>query len=140
MAAIWEKYGRAIKAVLVVALLCACFAIGYWVRGLQAVATDSKAEAKQATRQVVTAHKQAAVTAGVDARGAAREASQVVVYRTINKEVTKYVERKTDGSGAAGECMLDAEWVRWHDAAAVGQLPDAAGAGHGTSGAAAANR
>lgn len=123
-----------------VVLLVLAFLGGWYVRGLQAVATDSKAESKQATGQVVTAHKQAAVTAGVDASGAAREASQAVVYRTINKEVTKYVERKTDSSGAAGECMLDAEWVRWHDAAAGGKLPAAAGAGHDSSGSAATDR
>ena len=123
-----------------VALLCAGFAFGYWVRGLQATAADNKAEARRATAQVVTDHKQAAVTAGVDASGAAREERQAVVYRTINREVTRYVDKKADGSGAAAECMLDAEWVRWHDAAAVGKLPDAAGAGHDASGAAADDR
>lgn len=123
-----------------VVMLVLAFLGGWYVRGLQAVATDSKAVAKQATAQVVTDHKQAAVTAGVDASGATREERQAVVYRTINREVTRYEDKQSDGSGAAGECMLDAEWVRWHDAAAVGKLPDAAGAGHDSSSAAATDR
>lgn len=129
-----------VKWVAGVCLLVLAFMFGWYVRGLQAVAADNKAEARQATAQVVTDHKRAVVTAGVDASGAAREERQAVVYRTINREVTRYVDKKADGSGAAAECMLDAEWVRWHDAAAVGKLPDAAGAGHDASGAAADDR
>lgn len=128
----WVKY---VVGLVVVAI---AFAGGWYLRDLQAVAADSKTVAKQATRQVVTDRKQAAVTAGVDASGAARETRQAVVYKVINREVTRYVDKK-DGSGGAG-CMLDADWVRWHDAAALGRLPDASGAGYDSGRAAATDR
>lgn len=128
-----------VKRTACAVLLVLAFVFGWYVRGLQATAADSKAVAKQSTAQVITDRKQAAVTAGVDTSGAVREERQAVVYRTINREVTKYVGKK-DSSGAAADCMLDAEWVRWHDAAAFGRLPDASGAGHAASAEAEDNR
>ena len=41
-----------------------------------------------------------------------------VVYRTINREVIKYVQ-----SSRPADCRLDAEWVRLHNAAAMSSVP-----------------
>jgi hypothetical protein len=118
------------KWALAIALLCAAFAFGWWVRGLKAGAVDSRALAARAIQAETVQRQQDVATAEVDASGAAREDRQRVVYRTIHDQVIRYVEHKDSSSGST-DCMLDAEWVRLHDAAAVGELSDAAGAGHG---------
>ncbi|WP_028534233.1 hypothetical protein [Paludibacterium yongneupense] len=120
-----------VKPAAAAVLLALSFAAGWVVRGWRAEAVDSKAVAGQAAARTTLVQHQAAVTARVDASGAAREQQTQIVYRTIHDQVIRYVEQK-DGSSAAGECVLDAEWVRLHDDAAVGRVSDASGAGHDT--------
>lgn len=114
----WVKY---------VAIFSAFYA-GWLVHGWYA----ASGEVKEVQHAAVVAEKRADATNNVDNKGAKREASQDVVYRTINKEVTRYVEKRT-GSAA---CVLDSEWVRLHDAAATATIPDATGADYVASNAA----
>ncbi|OQS42353.1 hypothetical protein [Chromobacterium haemolyticum] len=92
----------------------------------------AQAKAKQAQFVLAAKAKQDAVSAKVDASATATAQHTQVVYRTINKEVTKYVETHP------ASCTLPAGWVQLHNAAALGQLPDATGAAHDASGAASA--
>lgn len=89
-------------------------------------------EVKTAQHVAVVTEKRADATNNVDNKGVKREASQAVVYRTINKEVTRYVEKRT-GNAA---CVLDSEWVRLHDSAATATVPDATGENYVASNAA----
>lgn len=91
----------------------------------------AQAQVKQAQAALATKTKQDAVSAKADASATATAQRTQIVYRTINKEVTKYVETHPDVH------TLPAGWVQLHNAAAIGRLPDTAGAAHDASGAAA---
>jgi len=111
-----------LKALALVVLLGLAFAVGWLVRGWRSDAIQSRAVATQAGKQVVSVHRQDAVTAKIDASATAQAEKTRIVYRTIHDEVLKYVQ-KTDGS-AGVDCLLDAQWVQLHDAAAIGRSPD----------------
>lgn len=110
------------KVVAAGALLVAAFAFGWIARGWRADAADSKAVAGQATAVVRVVRSQNAVTAAADASAAATSVRTEIVYRTITKEVIRYV------STHPAACDLPSEWVRIHNEAATGKLSASAGA------------
>ena len=112
-------------------VLAAVAAAGWHYRSALAERDTARAQAKQAQAALANKAKQDAVSAKVDASATATAQKTQIVYRTINKEVTKYVETHP------ANCTLPAGWVQLHNAAALGQLPDSASATHDASGAAA---
>ncbi|BBH11687.1 hypothetical protein CH06BL_09350 [Chromobacterium haemolyticum] len=118
---------------LLAALLLAAglVAAGWHYRAVLAARDTAQAQIKQAQAALATKTKQDAVSARVDASATATAQQTQIVYRTINKEVTKYVETHP------AYCTLPAGWVQLHNAAAIGQLPDTSGSAHDASGAAA---
>lgn len=118
--------------IIVAGLVLAAVAWLGWDFSQRGAERDSaQAQAKQAQSTLATRTKQDAVSAKVDASAAAVAQHTQIVYRTITKEVTKYVETHP------ASCALPAGWVQLHNAAALGRLPDASGATHDASGAAA---
>lgn len=112
-------------------VLAAVAAAGWYYRSVLAERDTAQAQTKQVQAALATKAKQDAVSAKVDASATATAQQTQIVYRTINKEVTKYVETHP------ASCTLPAGWVQLHNAAALGRLPDSAGAAHDASGAAA---
>ncbi|MGR2678744.1 hypothetical protein [Chromobacterium haemolyticum] len=88
----------------------------------------AQTQVKQAQAALAAKAKQDAVSAKADASATATAQQTQIVYRTINKEVTKYVETHP------ANCALPAGWVQLHNAAVIGRLPDAASAAHDASG------
>jgi hypothetical protein len=111
-----------VKTTVAGVLLVAVFIGGWMVRGWRDSAATNQAVAKQATAVVRVVRSQNAVTAAVDASATAAASHTQIIYRTITKEVIRYV------STHPAACGLPAEWVRLHNAAATGQLPASAGA------------
>ncbi|MDH0342822.1 hypothetical protein [Chromobacterium haemolyticum] len=120
-----------LKLLAVLALVVALAAAGWHYRSALAERDTARAQAKQAQAALANKAKQDAVSAKVDASATATAQKTQIVYRTINKEVTKYVETHP------ANCTLPAGWVQLHNAAALGQLPDTSGSAHDASGAAA---
>lgn len=112
-------------------VLAAVAAAGWYYRSVLAERDTAQAQSKQVQAALATKAKQDAVSAKVDASATATAQQTQIVYRTINKEVTKYVETHP------ANCTLPAGWVQFHNAAALGQLPDTSGSAHDASGAAA---
>ncbi|WP_019104082.1 hypothetical protein [Chromobacterium haemolyticum] len=110
-------------------VLAAVAAAGWHYRSVLAERDTVQAQAKQAQGVLSIKATQDAVSAKVDASAAATAQQTQVVYRTINKEVTKYVETNP------ASCTLPAGWVQLHNAAALGRIPDASGAAHDATGA-----
>ncbi len=79
-------------------------------------AAKKTAEAENAARMLERERtaKTNAIAAEAEARREAREASA----RTITERIVEYVDRPIE------RCSLDAEWVRIHDAAAIGPGAD----------------
>ena len=80
------------------------------------------AEASKAAEAVKIVTRQGEVTERVLVEYRERVKIREGATTTIEKEVTKYVESRP----LALSCMLDRDWVRLHDAAAAGALPEAA--------------
>lgn len=114
------------------ALATALAGAGWHYRAVLAERDAAQAQVKQAQAALATKAKQDAVSAKIDASATSTAQQTQIVYRTINKEVTKYVETHP------ANCTLPAGWVQLHNAAAFSRLPDASGAAHDSSGAAAA--
>lgn len=113
------------------ALATALVGAGWHYRQVLAERDTAQVQVKQAQAELATKAKQDAVSAKVDASATATAQQTQIVYRTINKEVTKYVETHP------ANCTLPAGWVQLHNAAALGHLPDTSGSAHDASGAAA---
>lgn len=114
----WVKYVMIVSA----------FYAGWLVHGWHTASSEVKAVQHEAA----VTEKRTDATEKVDATGAKREANQTVIYRTINREVTRYVEKHTSSSA----CVLDSEWVRLHDAAATATVSEAPSADYVASNAA----
>ncbi|WP_337883156.1 hypothetical protein [Chromobacterium haemolyticum] len=121
-----------IKAAAALLLAAVLLFAGWHYRSALAERDAAQAQVKQAQAALATKAKQDAVSAKADASATATAQQTQIVYRTINKEVTKYVETHP------ASCTLPAGWVQLHNAAALGQLPDATGAAHDASGTASA--
>jgi hypothetical protein len=109
------------------ALALALVAFG-WVKGNQhgtQKLTDYQAAQVLATEKVIV--KQGKITERVVTEYVEVKTKAQVVTQTIQTQVTKYAE-------AAPRLTLDANWVRLHDSAALGALPDPAGNADGTPG------
>jgi hypothetical protein len=106
-------------------LLVAAFFFGWVTRGWRADAVDSRAVVSQVQKAADVTQHQQAVTVKVDASATAQAEQTQIVYRTIDREVVRYVDK-----GTGSNCVLDREWVRLHDEAASGKLSDASGATH----------
>lgn len=118
------------------AAVAVCAVLGLWLgatldKHYKAIYDAERATvaAKQAQADLARQVEQTAVTDKVDASGAANEQKERIVYRTITKEVTKYVQNP-----AIAECSLDSVWVQLHNAAAQGSVPVSAGAPADASG------
>ena len=120
-----------LKLLAGVVLVAAVAAAGWYYRSVLAERDTARSQAKQVQAALATKAKHDAVSAKVDASATATAQHTQIVYRTINKEVTKYVETHP------AYCTLPAGWVQLHNAAAIGQLPDTSGSAHDASGAAA---
>ena len=105
------------------ALLAAALVSIGWVKGATYVQNKWDAENTHQSLQVATVKKLQAeatvqiITKYVDRVKVVREAGD-----TIIKEVSTYVPLEADAA-----CVLSRDFVRLHDAAAAGRLPDSAG-------------
>lgn len=95
---------------------------GFTVGALYISGKWKDAEAARAVQAVKIITRQGAVTERVVTVYRDRVKLQEGVTTTIEKEVTRYVESKP----LALACNLDLRWVRLHDAAAAGAVPEAA--------------
>ncbi|MDK2124139.1 hypothetical protein [Parachitinimonas caeni] len=114
-----------IRLLITAALLALCFGLGY-AKGAAASTKDHQAELAKAqlarlhtTRQIERADTDRSQIVAQQHADATRR--QQTVYRTINKEVIRYVAQPRPEPAA---CHLDADWLRLHDAAATGRLPE----------------
>lgn len=92
--------------------------LGWHLRGLAAERDQARQAEAQAKAGLAMQHRQDAITARIDASATATAAKTQIIYRTINHEVVKYI------ASNPADCTLPADWVRLHNAAALGQLPD----------------
>ncbi|TDR82224.1 hypothetical protein [Paludibacterium purpuratum] len=114
-----RRYWREIATVV---LLAALVLLGWEMRNLAAQRDTARQADLQDKARLVLIQRQDAVTQHVDASATATAAHTQTVYRTITKEVTRYVASNPNS------CVLSAGWVRIHNAAAAGQLAASAGA------------
>lgn len=109
---------------LALALLAAVLLGFGYVKGLQHAAADAAKSDSRALQSIIKIErKQQAVSASVATAHEAQREKTRIVYRTIDKEVIKYVQ----ASSPAARFRLDAGWVRLHDAAALSRAPGAPG-------------
>ena len=105
----------------VVALVVAVFTTG-WVKGAQHEQQNTlRAQMVAQSRVMAVERKQNAITHQVAEQHEAAAERIRTVYRTVNREVIRYVQ-----SPDHPVCRLDAGWVQYHDAAAVPAAADAA--------------
>ena len=111
-----------LKALALVVLLGLAFAVGWLVRGWRSDAIQSRAVATQAGKQVVSVHRQDAVTAKIDASATAQAEKTRIVYRTIHAgldRATGYLGvlvadgRPCQIASGAG-CLVDTHWHTRH--------------------------
>ena len=102
------------------ALLAAALTGFGFIKGLDyAAGQAAKADRAALQNVIVVERKQHAAAASAAAAHEVKRAETRVVYRTIDKEVIRYVQ------SAPPACQLTAGWVRLHDAAAVSAVPAA---------------
>ena len=98
--------------------------MGYgWMKGDQhgtKKLTDFQGQQAIAAQKIITRHGE--ITERVVMQYRDRVVKGDTITKTIEKKVTEYVESKP----LALSCMLDSRWVRLHDAAAIGEIPDSA--------------
>lgn len=112
-----------IKAAFLAGLCLSCFAGGYWLRD-----TIAKAERTEALEQAVVRVEQQAETAvRVETVYVEAEAKTQIVYKTIIKEVPKYVPVIQSSNS---DCNLSRGTVRLLNNAIADQLPEAAAGAH----------
>lgn len=95
-------------------LVSAVFGAGYWVAQLRYEATIAEIHTKLAEARAVAVEEGLARHAAADALNAEKTKAREVVYKTITKEVDRYVQ-----SPNAGRCQLPDDWVRIHNSAAT---------------------
>ena len=109
------------RIVAYIALALALTGFGF-VKGLDYAAGQvAKAERTALQSVIATERKHVAQVASAAASHEVKRAETRVVYRTIEKEVIRYVQ------SAPPNCQLPAGWVRLHDAAALSAVPAAPG-------------
>jgi hypothetical protein len=109
-----------VKIVAALILSSAIFGGGYWVAHLRysAVIADINTELSEGARLAEKAakeHSNAVVTEAV-----AVDVQREIVYKTITKEVIKYVQNPD-----AGKCVIPVDGVQLHDNAATARMPTA---------------
>ena len=106
---------------VVIAFLAVAFGTMAWIKG-DAHGTQKLIDyqAAQATAAVKSVTKQGAITERVVTKYVDRVKMLAGATTTIETEVVKYVDSKP----LALACMLDAGWVRLHDDAAAGGIPN----------------
>ena len=116
---------------VVIAFLAVAFGTMAWIKG-DAHGTQKLIDyqAAQATAAVKSVTKQGAITERVVTKYVDRVKLLAGATTTIETEVIKYVDSKP----LALACMLDAGWIRLHDAAAAGGVPDPTSAADGAAG------
>lgn len=109
------------RILALLALSAALTGFGY-VKGLQHAADAAAKTDNRALQTVIKIErKQTAITVSAAAAHEEVRAAARIVYRTIDREVIKYVQTATPSA----RCQLDAGWVRLHDAAALALVPGA---------------
>jgi hypothetical protein len=108
-----------LKIVAGLILCSAIFGGGYKVAEWRysAIIADINTQLSEGARLAEKAAKEHANT--VVTKAEVVKAEREVVYKTITKELIKYVQ-----DPSAGKCVVSDEWVRIHDAAASPRLPD----------------
>ncbi|TDR79983.1 hypothetical protein [Paludibacterium purpuratum] len=115
-----RRYWREVVLLLVV---IGVLLIGWSLRGIAAERDTARQADLQDKARLAQIQRQDAVTQRIDASATATAEHTQTVYRTLHDEVIQYVDRKD----SSASCMLDLGWVRLHDAAANGIVPDASG-------------
>lgn len=107
------------RLLALLALAAALVGFGF-VKGLD-YASDQTAKTERAALQtiIVVERKQASQVASAAAAHEAKRAETRTIYKTIEKEVIRYVQTVPPA------CQLSAGWVRLHDAAALSAVPAA---------------
>jgi hypothetical protein len=114
--------------VLAYALLVAALVVFGWVKGNEhgtRKLTDYQAEQALQAQKIIV--KQGAVTERVIKEYIEVQGKTRTVTQEVQKEVTRYVE-------TAPRLVLDADWVRLHDRAALGAISEAPGSADGAGG------
>lgn len=115
----------------VIALLVAAFGTFAWVKGNQHGTEKLTAyKGAQAVESIKVITRQGAATEHIVTEYVKVAGKTKVVTETVEKEVTKYVDSKP----LAMACLLDNRWLRLHDAAALGTVPEPAGPTDDTAG------
>lgn len=109
---ILSQYAATIKAASVVAVMAACFAVGYRAADSSWKAKDAQRIAAEAKASLEAQKRQQSVVAKAETKAVAEEDKQRIVYRTIYRTIH---DVKT------ADCIsLPADWLRIHNAAATG--------------------
>lgn len=103
-----------IKIAAVLILTSMVFGAGYKVAQLQYKAVISDMNAKLSEARAVSVEEGLKRHAIADALNAEKTKAREVVYKTITKEVDRYVQDPN-----AGRCKLPDDWVRIHNSAAT---------------------
>lgn len=104
-----------IKIAAALILSSAVFGAGYKVAEWRYEAIIANTNASLAEARAVAVEEGLARHAAADALNAKKTKAREVIYRTITKEVDRYVQ-----SPNAGRCQLPDDWVRIHNSAATG--------------------
>ncbi len=103
-----------IKIAAALILVSGIFAAGYKVAEWRYEAIIADIHASLAEARAVAVEEGLARHAAADALNAEKAKAREVVYKTITKEVDRYVQ-----SPNAGRCQLPDDWVRIHNSAAT---------------------
>lgn len=109
------------RLLALLALAVALFGFGF-LKGCQYEQRAAlQAENTNLQRVIKVERRQQSITASAAAAREETRAASRIVYRTVDREVIKYVQ----ASATDTRCLLDARWVQLHDAAALARFPDA---------------
>ncbi|MBV8047894.1 MAG: hypothetical protein JO171_12105 [Paludibacterium sp.] len=109
------------RELVLLAVMAGLTFVGWSWRGIAAERDAARMADAQDRARLALVQKQDAITQRIDASASATAEHTQIVYRTLTKEVTRYVASHPDA------CVLPADWLRLHNDAATERVSAAAG-------------
>ncbi len=112
----------AIVAIVILVMCSVSFYVGWSIKASSHAKEDKvrlQQAVEQAKRETILLYENAARANTAATEIAQKEQEQRVVYRTITKDVIKYVQQEPKGDDGKPLCVLDADGLRLDTAAAA---------------------